>query len=297
MTDLHASQAGATTRCTMLRNEVLERTENTSKQKRAAEKTQKKCKKTSRKMRREWARAHETCCIRRSIIWQTRSGTNCRKRIVRKGRKRRRMQRRGSRHQDAECLWGTKAPTQGSSARTIHFNFDCHPAPSNNDGASWHGYFPTNEYGPPNGIPKNNTSYNDVGFHVKRAAFEVPPSPQNHPPSPPPTTPLGRLNPGVSPDHECLFRPSHHDLRVLPGEHHPPDIRDALWMDKLLHHFETMRNHWLLVFTGESSFQAFLRWCRIPSIHSMAALDVEKPRRTERGAVLVDVGREQKRRF
>ena len=30
-----------------------------------------------------------------------------------------------------------------------------------------------------------------------------------------------------------------------------------------------MTNHCLLVFTGESSFQGFLRWCRISSIHSM----------------------------
>ena len=29
-------------------------------------------------------------------------------------------------------------------------------------------------------------------------------------------------------------------------------------MDKILHHFERMGNHCLLVFTGESSFQAFL---------------------------------------
>ena len=28
-----------------------------------------------------------------------------------------------------------------------------------------------------------------------------------------------------------------------------------LWMDEILHHFETMANHYLLVFIGESSFQ------------------------------------------
>ena len=32
-----------------------------------------------------------------------------------------------------------------------------------------------------------------------------------------------------------------------------------LWMDKILHHFETIRNHYLLVFTGESLFQVFFR--------------------------------------
>ena len=31
-----------------------------------------------------------------------------------------------------------------------------------------------------------------------------------------------------------------------------------LWMDKILHHFETMRNHCLLVCAGESSFQGLL---------------------------------------
>ena len=31
-----------------------------------------------------------------------------------------------------------------------------------------------------------------------------------------------------------------------------------LWMDEILHHFETMTNDNLLVFTGESSFQGFL---------------------------------------
>ena len=31
-----------------------------------------------------------------------------------------------------------------------------------------------------------------------------------------------------------------------------------LWMDEILHHFKTMGNHCLWVFTGESSFQGFL---------------------------------------
>ena len=30
------------------------------------------------------------------------------------------------------------------------------------------------------------------------------------------------------------------------------------WMDKIVHHFETTGNKWLLEFTGELSFQAFL---------------------------------------
>ena len=33
---------------------------------------------------------------------------------------------------------------------------------------------------------------------------------------------------------------------------------ELLWMDKILHHFETMGNLCLLVFTGEPSFQGFL---------------------------------------
>ena len=32
----------------------------------------------------------------------------------------------------------------------------------------------------------------------------------------------------------------------------------VLWMDEILHHFETMRSHCLLAFTRGSSFQAFL---------------------------------------
>ena len=31
-----------------------------------------------------------------------------------------------------------------------------------------------------------------------------------------------------------------------------------LWMDEILHHFETMGSHCSLLFTGESSFQGFL---------------------------------------
>ena len=36
------------------------------------------------------------------------------------------------------------------------------------------------------------------------------------------------------------------------------EVAMILWMDKNLHHFETMGNHCVLVFTGESSFQGFL---------------------------------------
>ena len=41
-------------------------------------------------------------------------------------------------------------------------------------------------------------------------------------------------------------------------------------MDEILHHFETMGNHFLLVATGESLFQGFLggaKWIR--PIHSL----------------------------
>ena len=46
----------------------------------------------------------------------------------------------------------------------------------------------------------------------------------------------------------------------------PPRL--VLWMDEILHQFETMGSHCLLVFTGESFIPRFLRWCRILSIHS-----------------------------
>ena len=39
---------------------------------------------------------------------------------------------------------------------------------------------------------------------------------------------------------------------------HPWLETHILWMDEILHHFETMGNHNLLAFTGESSFQGFL---------------------------------------
>ena len=45
-----------------------------------------------------------------------------------------------------------------------------------------------------------------------------------------------------------------------------------LWMDEILHHFETMGSRCLLVFTGESSFQGFLggaKW--ISSIHCLVS--------------------------
>ena len=35
-------------------------------------------------------------------------------------------------------------------------------------------------------------------------------------------------------------------------------VKEILWMDEILHHFETMGHHCLLVFTGESSFLIFV---------------------------------------
>ena len=49
-------------------------------------------------------------------------------------------------------------------------------------------------------------------------------------------------------------------MRVSESDLFPPvgfNV-DLLWMNKILHHLETMKNHCLLVFTGESSFQRFL---------------------------------------
>ena len=46
-------------------------------------------------------------------------------------------------------------------------------------------------------------------------------------------------------------------------------IDPILRMDEILHHFETMGNHNLLVFTGNQSIPGLLRWCKILSIHSI----------------------------
>ena len=40
-----------------------------------------------------------------------------------------------------------------------------------------------------------------------------------------------------------------------------------LWMDEILHRFETMGSHCLLVFTGESFIPGFLRWCEMDFVH------------------------------
>ena len=53
-----------------------------------------------------------------------------------------------------------------------------------------------------------------------------------------------------------------------PGPKGNRDLGAILWMDEILHRFEAMGNHCLLVFTGESFIPGFLRWCRILSIHS-----------------------------
>ena len=45
---------------------------------------------------------------------------------------------------------------------------------------------------------------------------------------------------------------------TLPSHHGKVSELVILWMDEILDHFETMRNHCLLVFTGESSFPGFL---------------------------------------
>ena len=56
---------------------------------------------------------------------------------------------------------------------------------------------------------------------------------------------------------------------VLTMGHFQP-MWEILWMDKILHHFETMGSHFSLVFKGESSFQGFLGGAkRISSIHSI----------------------------
>ena len=64
-------------------------------------------------------------------------------------------------------------------------------------------------------------------------------------------------------------------LRILSesvgeSERTKPKATNRLWMDKIRsHHFETMGNHCLLVFTGNQTIPGFLRWCRNSSIHGM----------------------------
>ena len=47
-------------------------------------------------------------------------------------------------------------------------------------------------------------------------------------------------------------------------------VKSILWMDKVLHHFETMTNHCLLVFNYRGIIiLGFRGWCRSESIHSI----------------------------
>ena len=66
----------------------------------------------------------------------------------------------------------------------------------------------------------------------------------------------------------------HLDKRRAPvlvqneGEHFPFLVftgGSLLWMDEILHHFDSIAYQYLLVFSGEPGL---LRWCRISSIHS-----------------------------
>ena len=47
-----------------------------------------------------------------------------------------------------------------------------------------------------------------------------------------------------------------------------PQMHFILWMDKILHHLETMGNHCLLGIYRGIILPGSLRWCRISSIHS-----------------------------
>ena len=54
-----------------------------------------------------------------------------------------------------------------------------------------------------------------------------------------------------------MFDPSIH-----PATAEISRVSPILWMDEILHHLQTMGNHCLLVFTGESNQKpGFLRWC------------------------------------
>ena len=50
-----------------------------------------------------------------------------------------------------------------------------------------------------------------------------------------------------------------------------------LWMDEILHHFETMGHHCLLVFVGGIILPGFLRWCRTSLIHSRTLCQLNLP--------------------
>ena len=52
-------------------------------------------------------------------------------------------------------------------------------------------------------------------------------------------------------------------IRPLRGQKHHP----LLWMNEILHHFETMGSHCWLVFTGESFIPGFLEWCEMDFVH------------------------------
>ena len=64
-------------------------------------------------------------------------------------------------------------------------------------------------------------------------------------------------------------------LFLIPCKYQQEGV--LLWMDEILHHFETMGNHCSSVFTGESLFYVgFLGWCRISFIHSLVSIWCER---------------------
>ena len=76
-------------------------------------------------------------------------------------------------------------------------------------------------------------------------------------------------NPTARPATSCMKDSIRHQPRRTR-------LKEVLWMDEILHHFETMRNDYRLVFAGESSFQCFsggANW--ISSIHS--SIDFRHP--------------------
>ena len=59
-----------------------------------------------------------------------------------------------------------------------------------------------------------------------------------------------------------------------------PPRQVLLWMDKILHHFESMGNHYMLVFTGGIILPGFLGWCEMDFVHPQHEKFTSAPRST-----------------
>ena len=135
--------------------------------------------------------------------------------------------------------------------------------------------------GLPFGVPSNQPK-KDYPRKNTRLCFRPPPPPPNVPPPPPPLPPK-HINTFPTLLRFCLPKRPAKALQGLARDTFqtadsplPLSSRgsvsrwdpELLWMDEILHLFETAGNHCLLVFTGGIIMPGLLRWCRISSIHS-----------------------------